>query len=355
MIDLPPPLPSGKPHITALAWANAREVLPHEAHDFTPWLAGNLDLLADKLGLDELELVSKEWKVESFALDIFARGRDADGDVSVVIENQYGPTDHRHLGQILTYAAHAAATGHRVLAVWVTEEVRPAHLAAVEFINRIAAGDASTFGMVLIRVLFASATVGWHVHFEVEAEPNAFLAQPGPDTKNAGDPTTALARAAFIEAIVPLLDPPLEKVGLTRSGGINRKHGAVVYRLPSQLEVAKYATARVVCSRTTVNVAFYLEHYPTSAENSAVAEVLRQHYEPLLQKYNLHVDDWHGSSATTKRERILTRIDTGYEDGAANEVAEEASAMLVAWTRMLTEHPVHDIDATADVQLLAGS
>jgi hypothetical protein len=350
VIDLPPPVPSGKPQITALTWANAREVLPNEAHDFTPWLADNLDLLAEKLGLDELELVAKEWKVESFALDIFARGRDADGDVSVVIENQYGPTDHRHLGQILTYAAHAAATGHRVLAVWVTEEVRPAHLAAVEFINRIAAGDATTFGIVLLRVLFASATVGWHVHFEVEAEPNAFLAQPGPDTTHNGNPTTALARAAFIEAIVPLLDPPLEKAGLTRSGGINRKHGAVVYRLPSQLEIAKYATVRVICSRTSVNVALYLQHYPTSAQNSAVAEVLRQHYEPLLHEYDLHVDNWHGSSATTKRERILTRIDTGYEDGVATEVADEAAAILVTWAKMLTENPIHGIDTgTSDV------
>src|SRR3990170_4020883 len=102
-------MPLTPPVITPLTWASAKEVLAHEAHDFTPWLAANLDLLADKLGLDELELVATEWKVETFALDILAKGRDADGDVSVVIENQYGPTDHRHLGQILTYAAHAAA------------------------------------------------------------------------------------------------------------------------------------------------------------------------------------------------------------------------------------------------------
>ena len=168
------------PTITALTWSSARDVLPHEPLDFTPWLADNLDLLHDVLGLDQLVLQSTEWKVETFALDILAQGSDADGDVTVVIENQYGATDHTHLGQILTYSAHAAAVGHRVLAVWITEEVRPAHLAAVEFINRIAAGDASTFGIVLLRVRFAPAPVGWHVHFEVASEPNAFLAQPVP-------------------------------------------------------------------------------------------------------------------------------------------------------------------------------
>lgn len=120
---------------------------------------GHLDLLVETLGLDHLELDTTEWRVDTFALDILAHGSDADGDVTVVIENQYGLTDHRHLGQLLTYAAHAAASGHRVLAVWLTEEVRPAHLAVVEFLNRVAA-EGSTFGMVLLRVRFAPARLG---------------------------------------------------------------------------------------------------------------------------------------------------------------------------------------------------
>lgn len=31
-----------------------RSVWPHEALDFTPWLAENIDLLADTVGLEEL-------------------------------------------------------------------------------------------------------------------------------------------------------------------------------------------------------------------------------------------------------------------------------------------------------------
>lgn len=92
------------PRITPLTWATAREVLPHEAHDFTPWLAENLDLLADALGLDDLALVAREWDVETFSLDLLAVGSDLDGDIRVAIESQYGATDHRHLGQLLTYA-----------------------------------------------------------------------------------------------------------------------------------------------------------------------------------------------------------------------------------------------------------
>lgn len=346
----PSPPPASRapyPQITALTWSSAKEVLPHEAHHFTPWLSENLHLLADVLGLDELELTSTEWKVETFALDILARGSDADGDVTVVIENQYGATDHRHLGQLLTYAAHAAAPGRRVLAVWLTEEVRPAHLAAVDFLNRVAASDSSTFGMVLLRVLFAAAPAGWHVHFEVESEPNAFLAQPAPGKPGGGKSATASARAEFIEAVVALLDRRLEASGFRRSGGANRKHGAAVYKFPDSQELSKYVNARVVCAREVVHVALYVEHYPTSVENWAVAELLRNEYTPLLSTYGLSIDDWHGTKETTKRERILTDLDTGYETGDSADVADGAAEILRAWGRMVAEHPIHNIHTKA--------
>lgn len=356
MVDssLPASSTGAPPQITPLVWSSAKEVLPHEAHDFTPWLAKNLDLLADVLGLDELELEATEWKVETFALDILARGSDADGDVKVVIENQYGATDHRHLGQLLTYAAHAAAPGHRVLAVWVVEEVRSAHLAAVDLLNRVAAAEASTFGMVLLRVMFAPAPVGWHVHFEVESEPNAFLKARPPGNSGGGSTETAAARADFIDKVVALLDGPMEKAGFRRSGGINRKHGAVIYKFPPVEEISKVATARVVCSRDTVNVALYVEHYPTSAQNWAVSELLRQAYTPHLEGYGLLVDDWHGSNEATKRDRIITALDIGYQTGAPKDVATQAAAILERWAKMVADHPIPDIQARIAKQSLGG-
>ncbi len=44
-----------------MRWVPARDVLGHEAHDFTPWLAANLELLAETLGLDTLELEATVW------------------------------------------------------------------------------------------------------------------------------------------------------------------------------------------------------------------------------------------------------------------------------------------------------
>ncbi|HZE33014.1 MAG TPA: hypothetical protein VE198_16455 [Actinoallomurus sp.] len=42
-----------------------------------------------------------EHKIGGFSLDLI--GRDQDTDEWVIIENQFGPTDHRHLGRLLTY------------------------------------------------------------------------------------------------------------------------------------------------------------------------------------------------------------------------------------------------------------
>lgn len=84
-----------------------REAWEHEAGDFTPWLAeaDNLNVLAETLGLSELVKVATEHSVGDFKLDILC----TDGDEQVIIENQLEETDHKHLGQIIAYAAGVGA------------------------------------------------------------------------------------------------------------------------------------------------------------------------------------------------------------------------------------------------------
>ena len=93
---------------------------PNEAHDFTPWLAGHLDLLGAELGLT-LEEVGQEAAVGPYFLDILAKTPGEDGgDVLVAIENQLESSDLHHLGQLLTYATGLDAR----VAVWVAPEFR---------------------------------------------------------------------------------------------------------------------------------------------------------------------------------------------------------------------------------------
>ena len=91
--------------------------MAHEALDFTPWLAANLDLLGKAIGL-RLELNAQEYPVGQLSLDILAR--DADADVRVAIENQLEAADLSHLGQLIAYATGSDAP----TAVWVATGFR---------------------------------------------------------------------------------------------------------------------------------------------------------------------------------------------------------------------------------------
>lgn len=106
-----------------------RKAWAHEAGEFTPWLAqaDNLTLLAQSLGLNELELVGIEHPVGDFKVDVLC----SDDGGKVIIENQLAKTDHTHLGQILTYAAGVGARK----VIWVAESFRTEHVAALEFLN----------------------------------------------------------------------------------------------------------------------------------------------------------------------------------------------------------------------------
>ena len=76
-----------------------RELWPNEARDFTPWLAQNLGLLGEKLGM-HLELVSQEEPVGPYYLDILAK--DVNSDALVAIENQLEWTD-RHTSRTVAH------------------------------------------------------------------------------------------------------------------------------------------------------------------------------------------------------------------------------------------------------------
>ncbi len=121
-----------------LAW-------PGEASDFTPWLAENLERLSRVIGIP-LETEGTEVAVEGFAADILAR--NPDDDSRVLIENQLESTDHRHLGQLLTYLAGLNAQ----TVIWIAQNFREAHLSAVRWLNEHTT-ESFAFFAVRVRVV----------------------------------------------------------------------------------------------------------------------------------------------------------------------------------------------------------
>jgi len=117
---------------------------PTEDGDFTPWLAlpTNMQLLADTLGFD-IEVQSTEVAVGPYAADIV--GIDPDGN-RVVIENQFGKTNHDHLGKLLTYAGSLDSVK---TVVWIAERFTEEHRAAVDWLNAVSGEGAAFFAVQL--------------------------------------------------------------------------------------------------------------------------------------------------------------------------------------------------------------
>ena len=105
-----------------------RSIWPHEALNFTPWVAENVELLADAVGLD-ITVDETESSVGNFNVDIYAS--ETGTDRKIIIENQLEDTDHDHLGKLITYASGKDAD----VVIWVVKHAREEHKAAVEWLN----------------------------------------------------------------------------------------------------------------------------------------------------------------------------------------------------------------------------
>jgi hypothetical protein len=158
-----------------------RKAWAHEAGQFTPWLAqaDNLTMLAESLGLGELELVGTEHPVGGFKVDILC----TDDGGKVIIENQLEKTNHTHLGQILTYAAGVGARK----VIWLAESFRTEHVAALDFLNQHTTDELDFFAVEI--ELWRIGDSPMAPSFNVVAKPNGW-AKTGQQNAKAAATTT---------------------------------------------------------------------------------------------------------------------------------------------------------------------
>lgn len=99
--------------------------------EFSDWLISQegIDLLAQDCEV-EIENPQREAKGTNFSCDVVANLVGDEKHV-VVIENQFGRTNHDHLAKLLTYAAaHKAMTG-----IWIAEEAADDHRQVIDWLN----------------------------------------------------------------------------------------------------------------------------------------------------------------------------------------------------------------------------
>lgn len=159
-----------------------RDVWEDEARDFTPWLAqsDNLALLGEAVGL-ELEFEEKEVQVGPFAADVLCK--NIADDTWVLIENQVEKTDHRHLGQILTYAAGLSAK----TIIWVAKKFTDEHRAALDWLNENTVDDLSFFGLEIELWRIGSSDPA--PKFNIISKPNDWTREVKTQSTGVGQPS----------------------------------------------------------------------------------------------------------------------------------------------------------------------
>lgn len=116
-----------------------RDVWKHEALNFTQWLAApeNIQHLGEAIDVEFIESQT-EVRVGQFYVDILAKDQN---DRQIVIENQLEPSNHDHLGKVITYAAGFDAA----VVVWIVESAREEHEQAVHWLNENTTENANFF------------------------------------------------------------------------------------------------------------------------------------------------------------------------------------------------------------------
>ena len=132
--------------LSRISKISPREIWRHEAHDFTQWLAKeeNISVLCEELELN-LENIKPEAAAGRYNVDLVAD--DIDSKRKVIIENQLESTDHKHLGQLLTYASAYDAS----IIIWIVTDYTEEHRQAIDWFNRNIS-DGISFFLVQIEV-----------------------------------------------------------------------------------------------------------------------------------------------------------------------------------------------------------
>lgn len=155
-----------------------RKVWPHEQYDFSKWLAmeENIQELGNTLNLSLTDVETEKF-VGNYRCDILCK--DELTGKMVLIENQLEPTNHDHLGKIITYASGLDAA----VVVWIVSSVRDEHASAIEWLNKHTDDEISFFLLEVHAYKIGNSDPA--PQFTIIEQPNGFAKTAKSIAKNA--------------------------------------------------------------------------------------------------------------------------------------------------------------------------
>jgi len=201
----------GAQRLGRLEKVDLRTQWTNEATEFTPWLARpeNIQILGDTLDMD-LEIEAQERSVGQFRADILCK-EIGTSDHWILIENQLEITDHKHLGQLLTYAAGLQA----VSIVWIAAKFSDEHRAALDWLNKITdTASVRFFGVEIELWRIGSSEAA--PRFSIVSKPNDWSQSVKQAARAIGDDDlseTRVMQREYWAAFMPVLN---EKAGPVR-------------------------------------------------------------------------------------------------------------------------------------------
>ena len=138
-------------------------VFQRDGAGFPDWLAANLDRLAKELGVSGLREVGRDLGVGSFTVDLLAQ---TDRGRRVAIMGHLEPSDHLHLGQMITFAAGLDVSA----VVFIASRIGEEHRAVLDWLNQHGDDEVRFFGIELRLLRIGGSQPG--ASFHVESRPN---------------------------------------------------------------------------------------------------------------------------------------------------------------------------------------
>lgn len=173
-----------------LVEVDIRNVWKHEQYDFSKWLASeeNINELGDSLNLTLTDVETEKF-VGNYRCDILCKD-EITGKV-VLIENQLEPTNHDHLGKIITYASGLDAS----VVVWLVASAREEHASAIEWLNKHTDDDVSFFLVEIHAYKIGDSEPA--PQFKIIEQPNDFVKSVKAISKNSDISDTEKKRLEF--------------------------------------------------------------------------------------------------------------------------------------------------------------